>query len=388
MSRFKLKNSFILCTLALLVYFLAPKFALAKTLKFNDQTWDVFPTFGNFVSTPSITNNSDLLSTAKNSILGSPTLTTERLLSEDTLSQIQDIASKVDQQTKEVSLVINGNHATTFDPGQSGQTLDLYSIAKLLASDASEIDLPMAIFQPQTKLSETNNLGINELVSVGISDFKGSPKNRLVNIRVGADKYNGLIIAPGEEFSFNKYLGDVDEEHGFLPELVIKPEGVTPEFGGGLCQVSSTTFRAAMNAGLPITARRNHSFAVQYYAPQGTDATIYPGSADLKFVNNLPSSILVHTYIIGTKLYFEFYGTKDSRQIAFEGPVQYDKKTDGSMKATWTRHVTQNGSTTTQVFNSTYLPPAQFPHDSTEQAATPNPQAPPTPPVTPPTPTT
>src|SRR4029077_4231542 len=123
--------------------------------------------------------------------------------------------------------------------------------------------------------------------------------NRIHNITVGAAKFNGLIIKPGEEFSLKHSLVDVDDKHGFLPELVIKPEGVTPEFGGGLCQVSSTSFRAAMNAGFPITARRNHSFAVRYYAPQGTDATIYPGSSDLRFVNNLSSHALIETRIVG-----------------------------------------------------------------------------------------
>src|SRR6185369_10179137 len=117
-----------------------------------------------------------------------------------------------------------------------------------------------------------------------VSNFKGSPKNRRHNITVGVEKMKGVIVPQGAEFSFNEHLGPVDGEHGFLPELVIKKNGTVPEFGGGLCQVSSTTFRAAMTAGLPITQRRNHAYAVQYYSPQGTDATIYPGSADLKFI--------------------------------------------------------------------------------------------------------
>ena len=169
----------------------------------------------------------------------------------------------------------------------------------------------------------------------------------------------------------------MDAENGFLPELVIKRTGVVPEFGGGLCQVSSTAFRAAMNAGLPIVERRNHSFAVKYYAPQGTDATIYPGSTDLRFTNNLSSHLLIWTRIEGYKLYYDFYGTKDDRLVEFDGPTQYDKKADGSMKAIWTRHVSLNGQQSEQIFKSTYLPPALF-HPE-EQATTPNPQTPPEP---------
>jgi vancomycin resistance protein YoaR len=253
--------------------------------------------------------------------------------------------------------------AVNFDPGQNGRVLDLYALRQSLASEMVLINLPVVDTSGKGSLADTNNLGIRELVATGESNFKGSPNNRIHNITVGAAKFNGLIIAPGEEFSFNKYLGEVDDVHGFLPELVIKPEGVTPEFGGGLCQVSTTTFRAAMNAGLPIKARRNHSFAVQYYAPQGTDATIYPGSSDLKFVNNLASSLLIRTRVEGRKLYFDFFGTKDDRVIAFDGPTVFDKKPDGSMKAVWTRHVTMNNQTTDQTFKSTYLPPAQFHHD-------------------------
>src|SRR4029077_14600178 len=120
------------------------------------------------------------------------------------------------------------------------------------------------------------------------------------------------------------------------------------EFGGGLCQVSTTTFRAAMQAGLPITARRNHAYAVKYYSPQGTDATIYPGSADLKFINDTPGAILIWPYEKDKNtLVYDFYGTKDSRQVTLQTPVVYDRKPDGSMKATWTRLVTVDGTTRT-----------------------------------------
>src|SRR6185369_9524297 len=167
-----------------------------------------------------------------------------------------------DRPTVEPKLVIEGKVAKEFNPGQNGQNLDVYTLRAMLLAGQANPSLPVVDSAPVKKLSDTNNLGINELVAVGESDFKGSPKNRIHNVTVGTDKFNGLIIDKGEEFSFNKYLGDVDEEHGFLPELVIKATGTVPEFGGGLCQVSSTTFRAAMNAGLTITERRNHSYAV------------------------------------------------------------------------------------------------------------------------------
>lgn len=368
--------------LLLVSYFFFPNHIQAKTLTFQDKTWQINPVASSYIPRLTVRNDLDLYATARVNVLGEPDSLAAPLLNPETAQALVQISSEVDQTAHDAQLVITGNHATTFDPGQNGQSLDLYQLRDLLLQDDLDAVLPVIVAEPKIKLADTNELGIKELVGEGISNFTGSPHNRIINIGVGAAKYNGVIVAPGAEFSFNGNLGDVDAQHGFLPELVIKPDGVIPEFGGGLCQVSTTTFRAAMNAGLPITARRNHSFAVQYYAPQGTDATIYPGSSDLKFINNLSSSLLIATRIEGRKLYFDFYGTKDDRQISFDGPVVYDKKSDGSMKATWTRHVALNDQVTTQVFKSTYLPPALFHHDAVEQPTTLNPTVPATPPLT------
>ena len=368
--------------LAFVLYLFDPISVEAKVLKLNDQTWEINPEFSNPVTTPLIhSTHADLRVIAGNSMFGKPISIFVRPLNTETVDALRVIELEVTKQKSEAKLVIENNRAKEFDPGSIGQNLDMFKTASFLNSPTNEFSLPVLTVMPQTTLADTNTLGIKELIAVGESDFTGSPRNRIHNVIVGAEKFNGLIIAQGEEFSFNKYLGEVDGENGFLPELVIKRTGVVPEFGGGLCQVSSTSFRAAMNAGFPITARRNHSFAVQYYAPQGTDATIYPGSQDFKFLNDSSGPILIRTKIVGQKLYFEYYGTKDDRGVAFDGPVQFDKKSDGSMKATWTRHVTKNGEVTTQTFNSTYLPPALF-HPE-EQANTPNPEATPTPTPTP-----
>lgn len=356
-----------------LVFYFLPHNAYAKTLNFADKTWEILPAYSKTAEKLPLKNNLDLLLLSKNAILGDSYYAEVRLLDEATVAQIETIKTAIDLTAQNANLKIQGKFAKDFKAGNDGKVVDINELQNLLASDLPTAQVPVLTTYAPVKLPDTNNLGIDELVAIGESNFAGSPKNRIHNIEVGATKFDGLIIGTNEEFSFNKFLGDVDSEHGFLPELVIKATGVTPEFGGGLCQVSSTAFRAAMNAGLPITARRNHSFAVQYYAPQGTDATIYPGSADLKFVNDLKHPILIHTKIIDKKLYFEFYGTKDARAIAFDGPYQYDKKTNGSMKAVWTRHVTLNGQTTEQIFRSVYRPPAEF--HPTEQSSTPNPEA-------------
>src|SRR3989344_2173226 len=366
-----------------LALLLLPTIVSGKTLLFGEKKWEIETNSINFLTQAYTRNDFSLVSLINSVVLDKNLEQPGKIFDPATINQIEDLTAQINQSTENAKLILQNGKAEEFNPGQNGQALDIYSLAQSLQSDALLVGLPVLISEPKIKLSQTNTLGINELVAAGESDFSGSPANRVHNISVGSKKYDGVIIKPLEEFSFNKFLGDVDAEHGFLPELVIKPDGLVPEFGGGLCQVSTTAFRAAMNAGLPITARRNHSFAVKYYAPQGSDGTIYPGSADLKFINDLPASLLIHTKIVGRKLYFEFYGTKDSLTITFDGPTQYDKKPDGSMKATWTKHVTKNGQLVTQVFKSTYLPPALFHRDAVEQPSTPNPETPTTP-ITPP----
>lgn len=284
------------------------------------------------------------------------------------------IGTSTDQSVLEPSLKIADGRAVEFTPPQDGQKLDLYSstlaIAEALERGQSTAELKIARLSPTKSLADTNDLGINELVAQGKSNFKGSPKNRRHNIAVGVEKMQGIIVAPGAEFSFNEYLGEVDGEHGFLPELVIKRTGTVPEFGGGLCQVSSTTFRAAMDAGLPIVERKNHAYAVQYYAPQGTDATIYPGVVDLRFTNDTPGHLLIWPHLVGKDdLVFDFYGTKDNRQVTLETPIQWDRKTDGSMKASWTRIVVKDGQTSSSTFKSIYQSPALY-HKTEEFAST------------------
>ena len=111
--------------------------------------------------------------------------------------------------------------------------------------ETKEIELPYTTTEPKIKSSRASSLGINTLIGEGVSNFRGSPKNRIFNINVATEKFNGVLISPGEEFSFVKTLGEVDGEHGYAPELVIKKDKTEPEFGGGICQVSTTAFRAA-----------------------------------------------------------------------------------------------------------------------------------------------
>ena len=236
-------------------------------------------------------------------------------------------------------------------------------IANAIESSQKQSSLVFVETSPQITQVTVDNLGINALLGRGESSFAGSPNSRKHNIALGASQYQGLLIKPGEEFSFNKSLGEVTATEGYLPELVIKNNQTVPEYGGGLCQVSTTLFRAAVYSGLEITKRSNHSYPVVYYGTPGFDATIYPPSPDLAFKNNTPGYILIQQKIEGSKLTFEIYGQNDGRQVEIVGPVTYDQKSDGSVKATLQQIVKNKDGNVLfeKTFYSNYKSPKLYP---------------------------
>lgn len=190
-----------------------------------------------------------------------------------------------------------------------------------------------------------DRLSIKELVGKGESNFAGSPQNRIHNINNAVEKLNGTFIGPQETYSIVENIGEVNAEAGYLPELVIKENKTIPEYGGGLCQVSTTLFRAAIYSGFKITERQSHSYAVSYYEPHGMDSTIYIPHPDLRFVNNTDHTVLLQAKIDGYNLAFEFYGTKDDREVSIEGPYYWDRRGDGSFKARFTQVVKMSDNT-------------------------------------------
>ncbi|MEX2055253.1 MAG: VanW family protein, partial [Candidatus Andersenbacteria bacterium] len=256
---------------------------------------------------------------------------------------------------------------TQFEQPQDGQELDIpatvAAIEEAVGQHQRAATLALRITPPAVSTSQDiEALGLTSLLATGESDFAGSPANRVHNITVGTTRYHGLLISPGEDFSFNKFLGPVDGAHGFKPELVIKHNVTIPEFGGGLCQVSTTLFRSAIYSGLEITQRRNHAYPVRYYGTPGFDATIYPPYTDLRFTNNTPGYILIQARLEGTKLAFEFWGTDDGREVEVGGPTPYNRQANGAVKATLTQKVVKDGEAIIdETFYSNYKSPDLFP---------------------------
>jgi len=276
------------------------------------------------------------------------------------------LAPSVNQEPIDAKLTFKNEKVSIFALSQDGIRLEIEkNITNLLhgIQNGKEINLEITKTEPKITTESIDNLGITALLGRGSSNFSGSPANRIHNIKIGAARFNGILIKPGEEFSFNTLLGDVGPEQGYEPELVIKQDKTVPEYGGGLCQVSTTLFRAAVYSGLRITERFPHAFPVKYYNPQGFDATIYPPSPDLKFVNDTPNYILLQSKVTGSEIAFEIYGTEDGRRVILDGPTQYDIKEDGSMKALLVQEVYDKDGNLMfkKSFYSTYKSPNLYP---------------------------
>ncbi|HSX14770.1 MAG TPA: VanW family protein [Candidatus Saccharimonadales bacterium] len=233
---------------------------------------------------------------------------------------VAGLAKTTDKTGQNAALTIQDGHATVFQPSIVGYHMDQVGTAS--AIKAALVKLPsdrnivvaVKTMDPAVTEANLNDLGINELIGEGVTYFPGSPAARMQNIRVGAAKFNGVLVKPDEVFSFESNLGDVGPATGYAPALVILGDHEEFQYGGGMCQVSSTAYRAALFSGLPIVERHNHSFAVGYYtAPYGVpgvDATVFNASIDLKFKNDTGHYILIQTVLSGTTLKFDFYGTK------------------------------------------------------------------------------
>jgi len=283
---------------------------------------------------------------------------------------LDDLARQINRDPIDAKLQFEEGKVSAFSLSQNGIALDQEKSLEIIINYfkkgelKKELELAYNEIKPSIATDSIDNLGITTLIGEGRSNFKGSPKNRIFNINVATSRFNGVLIKPGEEFSFVKALGEVDGEHGYLPELVIKNNVTEPEFGGGICQVSTTAFRAAIYSGLKITARKNHAYPVSYYNPQGMDSTVYIPRPDLRFINNTPRHILIQTKIEGTELIFQFYGTSDGRRINVIGPKITERNSDGSMKATFTQEVFDKNDNylINDVFNSSYNSPDRYPH--------------------------
>lgn len=246
-------------------------------------------------------------------------------------------------------------------------------------------ELPLIKTQPRINNDEVNNLGIKELLGRGTSSFRHSSTIRNFNVEKGASIVNRILVAPGETFSFIKNLGEVSLENGYKKAYIIRQGKTELDVGGGICQVSTTLFRAMLDAGLDIIQRQAHAYRVSYYEEDtkpGFDATVFIPNPDLKFVNDTGNYVLIQSYYDGVnkKLTYEIYGTSDGRKTEISnykqwgwapappdvwiddptlpaGKVIQDESRIPGLKTAFDWTVTRNGEIVHQkTFTSSYVP--------------------------------
>lgn len=254
------------------------------------------------------------------------------------------IADEVEVEPRDAKFRIQNGKVIEFQGSREGVAIDREATRTALErawleGGGGATELVTEKTKPNVATGDVNDLGIKEVLGVGRSNFSGSPRNRISNIRNGITRLNGTLIKPDEEFSLLGALRPFTVEGGYLPELVIKGDKIIPEIGGGLCQIGTTTFRMAMNSGMNITQRQNHSLVVRYYndpknGNPGTDATIYDPSPDFKFKNDTGAHLLITTEMNTTTgdLSFTLWGTSDGRKGSYSKPVVLNWASAGDPK--------------------------------------------------------
>jgi vancomycin resistance protein YoaR len=235
-------------------------------------------------------------------------------------SYVANLASSINQPAINATLAMANSQVSVTSPSQNGVAVDQTdAVNQIVASlkqtgNSRVVNLKLGTTTAAVNENDLASLGITGLISEGETYFPGSPTDRLINVRAGAARFNDVLLKPGQVFSFGALLGPVGPAQGYVPELVIDGNHEDFQYGGGLCQVSTTAYRAALLAGLPINERLNHAFAISYYTwpygVPGVDATIFYPQVDLKFTNDTGHYILIQTIMNGDDLKFDFYGTK------------------------------------------------------------------------------
>ena len=255
---------------------------------------------------------------------------------EQVTAYLQELGAQVNRPVQNAALDFNPStkKLTVLKPSQVGQEMDvkagvaaiesvISTTQPLAATEPRVISVPVTIVQPKVDSNKVAEMGIADLISQGTTVFKGSSNDRAHNIVTAAGKFANVVVPPGEEFSFDSNVGDVTAANGFVEGLVIAAERTAVGIGGGVCQVSTTAFRAALYGGFPITQRYAHGYVVGWYGKPGMDATISTPDVDFRFRNDSGHYILIKSGVDTAKgeLTFYIYGTSTGRKVEIAEPV-------------------------------------------------------------------
>lgn len=247
----------------------------------------------------------------------------------------EGLATSMNRGSVDAKFSYSEGKVTEFAPSKDGIKVKVDETSKLLeesiknlteTEDKSKtVEIVVERTASAVTIDKVNELGIEERIGRGESYYAHSIPNRIFNVGLASERINSALIGPGEEVSFNKLVGEVSAATGYRSAYIISQGRTVLGDGGGLCQVSTTLFRAALNAGLPILERWGHSYRVSYYelnSKPGVDATVIAPSKDFRFKNDTPGHILIQTINDPKNLHLviEIYGTSDGRVASVTEP--------------------------------------------------------------------
>jgi vancomycin resistance protein YoaR len=245
------------------------------------------------------------------------------------------LAAQINRDPVDAVVGWNGERVVSVEQSVDGVRLDAAKLAEEVEGrffgDGGTITAPVTYIKPKIDSGNLGALGITTLLGSGQSNYSGSNDGRATNVAAGARLLNGTLIPPWGEFSFNGAIGLIDEEKGFVEAQVIDGENIGQDIGGGICQVSTTVFRAAYLAGMPITEWWPHRFRIGFYEydgwKPGLDASILQPTtdpatwADFKFENPSDSWMLVESWTDGVNVVVNIYGADLGYQVDTTGPT-------------------------------------------------------------------
>ena len=248
--------------------------------------------------------------------------------------EVERLAQYIDSGSAEPRVALVDGVATIIQPGKTGSLLDraaaVQAIGNAFYAENRTVVLPTIPVEPKLDAAQISQLSFADVLSTGRSSFKGSAAYRITNITTGAARINGVLIAPDAVFSFNTEVGEIDEANGFVQGYAVVGNRTQLEWGGGVCQVSTSMFRAAFYAGLPIVERHAHPYYIRWYdeyafpeaAGPGLDAAIFTGELDFRFRNDTGNWLLIETVVDAKNqiLDVNLRGVANGRTVRVVGP--------------------------------------------------------------------
>ena len=235
-------------------------------------------------------------------------------------------------------------------PEVIGKDFNIEDAKKILEENKEQYEIPLQITNPQVTLSNLGSEAFPEKISAYSTRYDGGDKDRSTNLEIACKKIDEKIVLPGETFSYNKTLGARTTQAGYKTAKVYENGAVVNGVGGGICQISSTLYNAALKANMQIVERRNHQF-ITSYVPEGRDATVAYGVTDFKFKNTRKYAIKIKASASNGVATISIYGIKENSEynITFEtktiSTIPFTEKyIEDNTIAEGTEQIKQNGA--------------------------------------------